>query len=241
MPSSSGKPGVVNAPHDPTRVDVRHLTKTFGTFRAVDDVSFSVCEGEIVGLVGPNGAGKTTIVHMLTGLISPSAGTFLFPARMTVRENLTVFARIYNIRNPSQKIDQLLDRFGMGKLQNRPIARLSSGEAARVGLCKAFLNDPELLLLDEPTVYLDPLIALEVREVLLDLQRSQGTSIIYTSHDMAEVQRICSRIMFLNHGRIIANGSPIEVTRRILAEHRDEPALEEVFIRIAREQKDAAP
>ena len=266
MPSSSGKPGVVNARHDPTRVDVRHLTKTFGTFRAVDDVSFSVCEGEIVGLVGPNGAGKTTIVHMLTGLISPSAGTFLlfgkslntdrehilrrlnftspyvaFPARMTVRENLAVFARIYNIRNPSQKIDQLLDRFGMGKLQNRPIARLSSGEAARVGLCKAFLNDPELLLLDEPTVYLDPLIALEVREVLLDLQRSQGTSIIYTSHDMAEVQRICSRIMFLNHGRIIANGSPIEVTRRILAEHRDEPALEEVFIRIAREQKDAAP
>jgi ABC-2 type transport system ATP-binding protein len=129
----------------------------------------------------------------------------------------------------------------MGKLQNSPIARLSSGEAARVGLCKAFLNNPELLLLDEPTVYLDPLIALEVREVLLGLQRSHGTSIIYTSHDMAEVQRICSRIMFLNQGRIIASGSPIEVTRRILAEHRDEPALEEVFIRIAREQRDAAP
>jgi ABC-2 type transport system ATP-binding protein len=164
-----------------------------------------------------------------------------FPARMTVRENLRVFARIYNIRNPSEKIDQLLDRFGMGKLLDNPIARLSSGETACVGLCKAFLNDPQLLLLDEPTVYLDPLVALEVREMLLDLQRRRGTTIIYTSHDMAEIQRICSRIMFLNRGRIIASGSPIEVTRHILAEHRDEPALEEVFIRVAREQRDAAP
>jgi len=256
----------VNAHHDPTRVDVRHLTKTFGTFRAVDDVSFSVSEGEIVGLVGPNGAGKTTIVHMLLGLITPSAGTFSlfgksldeerehilrrlnftspyvsFPARLTVRENLAVFARIYNVPNPAEKIGELLDRFAVRKLQNKPISRLSSGEAARVGLCKAFLNNPELLLLDEPTVYLDPLIALEVREVLLDLQRSRGTSILYTSHNMGEVQRMCSRVVFLGHGRVIASGTAIEVTRHILAEHRDEPALEEVFIEIARQQRDAAP
>jgi ABC-2 type transport system ATP-binding protein len=257
----------VNIYDAPILVDVRHLTKTFGKFRAVDDVSFSVCKGEIVGLVGPNGAGKTTIVHMLLGLITPSAGTFSlfgksldkdrehilqrlnfskaaeeFPAyRLTVRESLTVFARIYNVRNPAEKIGELLDRFAISKLQNRPVSRLSSGEGTRVGLCKAFLNNPELLLLDEPTVYLDPLIALEVREALLDLQRSRGTSILYTSHDMGEVQRMCSRIVFLSHGRVIASGTPIEVTRHILAEHRDAPDLEEVFIHIARQQRDATP
>lgn len=256
----------MNAHHDPTRVDVRHLTKTFGTFRAVDDVSFSVCKGEIAGLVGPNGAGKSTIVHMLLGLITPSAGTFSlfgksldedrgsilqrlnfttpnvgFPPRLTVRENLSVYARIYGVHNPTDKIDDLLDRFAIRKLQNKPISRLSSGEATRVGLCKAFLNDPELLLLDEPTVYLDPLMALEVREILLELQRSLGTSILYTSHNMGEVQRMCSRIIFLSRGRVIASGTPIDITRDILGEHRDEPALEEVFIQIAREQRDATP
>ena len=266
MPSNSEKPGVVNAHHDPTRVDVRRLTKTFGTFRAVDDVSFSVCEGEIVGLVGPNGAGKTTIVHTLLGLITPSAGSFslfgksldedrgpilqrlnfttpnmAFPPRLTVRENLSVYARMYGVYNPTKKIAELLDRFAIRKLQNKPMSRLSSGEATRVGLCKAFLNDPELLLLDEPTVYLDPLIALEVREVLLELQRSRGTSILYTSHNMGEVQRMCSRVVFLSHGRVIASGTPIDVTQAILAEHREEPALEEVFIQIARDQRDASP
>jgi ABC-2 type transport system ATP-binding protein len=232
----------------------------------VDDVSFSVCKGETVGLVGPNGAGKTTIVHMLLGLITPSAGTFslfgksweedrgpilqrlnfttpnvAFPLRLTVRENLSVYARIYNVDNPTKKIDELLDRFAIRRLQNKPLSRLSSGEATRVGLCKAFLNNPELLLLDEPMVYLDPLMALEVREVLLELQRSHGTSILYTSHNMGEVQRMCNRIVFLSRGRVTASGTPIDVTRDILAEHRDEPALEEVFIQIAREQRDASP
>ena len=254
----------MNASEVPILVDVRHLTKTFRKVRAVDDVSFSVYEGEIVGLVGPNGAGKSTIVHMLSGLITPNFGTFslfgkslemereqilqrlnftspyvAFPARLTVRENLAVYARIYNVRDSRAKIAELLDRFDIMKLENKPISRLSSGETARVGLCKAFLNDPELLLLDEPTVYLDPLIALEVRDVLLDLRRSRGTSILYTSHNMAEVQLMCDRVVFLSHGRVIATGSPIEVTRAVLSERRDEPALEEVFIHIARRQRDA--
>ncbi len=254
----------MNASDVPALVDVRHLTKTFRRFCAVDDVSFSVYDGEIVGLVGPNGAGKSTIVHMLSGLITPSAGSFslfgksldtdreqilqrlnftspyvAFPARLTVRENLIVYARIYNVANPTAKIAELLDRFGIAESENKPISRLSSGETARVGLCKAFLNDPELLVLDEPTVYLDPLIALEVREALLELQRSRGTSILYTSHNMAEVQLMCNRVVFLSHGKVIATGSPIEVTRAVLSERRDEPALEEVFIHIARRQKDA--
>jgi ABC-2 type transport system ATP-binding protein len=239
-------------------VTVEHLTKTYGNFRALDDVSFGVQAGEIAGLVGPNGAGKTTIIHVILGLISPNAGAvrlfgksldahreqilqrlnfttpyMAFPARLTVRENLTVFAKLYKVSAPARKINELLDRFGIGRLKNKPISRLSSGETTRVGLCKAFLNDPELLLLDEPTAYLDFQAALQVRDVLVDLQRSCGTTILYTSHNMHEVQHMCNRIIFLSQGRVVVAGTPIEVTRKILNENRDAPALDEVFIRIA--------
>src|SRR5271167_4102339 len=246
-------------------VTVERLTKTYGKFTAVHDVSFVVHAGEIAGLVGPNGAGKTTIIHMMLGLISPDAGSIhlfgkplsadreqilqrlnftspymAFPVRLTVLENLKVFAGIYNVREPAAKINELLERFGIGRLKNKPISRLSSGETTRVGLCKAFLNDPELLLLDEPTAYLDLQAAMQVRDVLLDLQRSCGTTILYTSHNMHEVQRMCNRIIFLSHGSVIATGTAIEVTREILKEERDAPALDEVFIRIAGRQPDEA-
>jgi ABC-2 type transport system ATP-binding protein len=239
-------------------VTVERLTKTYGKYRAVDDVSFIVPAGDIAGLVGPNGAGKTTIIHMMLGLILPDAGTVHmfgktlatnreqilqklnftspymgFPVRLTVFENLLVFARIYRVRDPSRKIVELLERFGIAGLKNKPIARLSSGETTRVGLCKAFLNNPELLLLDEPTAYLDLHNGLQVRNSLLELQRSYGTTILYTSHDMLEVQRMCNRIIFLQRGRMIASGTPIELTRTILQEQRETPALDEVFIRIA--------
>jgi len=198
------------------------------------------------------------MIHVMLGLISPSAGAvrlfgtsletnreqilqrlnftspyMAFPARLTVLENLTVFARIYNVREPLEKIIELLERFGIAHLKNTPISRLSSGETTRVGLCKAFLNNPELLLLDEPTAYLDLQAALQVRDVLLDLQGTYGTTILYTSHNMLEVQRMCDRIIFLSQGRVIAAGTPIEVTREILKENGDAPALDEVFIRIA--------
>jgi ABC-2 type transport system ATP-binding protein len=246
-------------------VTVEGLTKTYGNFKAVDHVSFAVQKGEIAGLVGPNGAGKTTIIHIMLGLISPNAGVvrlfgksldtdrehilqrlnfttpyMAFPVRLTVLENLTVFARIYRVHEPKAKISGLLERFGIGHLKNKPISRLSSGETTRVGLCKAFLNNPEMLLLDEPTAYLDLQAALQVRDTLLDLQRSCGTTILYTSHNMHEVQRICDRIIFLSHGRMIATGTPIEVTRKVLKEDRDAPALDEVFIRIAERQLDEA-
>jgi ABC-2 type transport system ATP-binding protein len=246
-------------------ISVERLTKTYGNFKAVDDASFVVPAGEIAGLVGPNGAGKTTIIHVMLGLISPNAGTvrmfgksldthreqilqrlnftspyMAFPSRLTVLENLTVFAKIYNVRDPATKIIELLERFGIARLKSKPISRLSSGETTRVGLCKAFLNNPELLLLDEPTAYLDPQAGLQVRDVLLDLQRTYGTTILYTSHNMAEVQRMCNRIIFLNRGRVIATGSPIELTRKILEEERDQPALDEVFIRIVQRLPDEA-
>ena len=240
-------------------VSVEGLTKTFGKVKAVDDVTFTVRQGEIVGLVGPNGAGKTTTIHMLLGLISPSAGEIrlfgkrldkereqilqrlnftspymAFPPRLTVLQNLIVYAKIYNVRNPAAKIASLLDRFGIEHLKNKPVSRLSSGESTRVGLCKGFLNDPELLLLDEPTAYLDPQAAALVREILLDLQQLRGTAILYSSHNMREIQNTCNRIIFLSHGRIIASGSAIEITRKLLKEDRDTPSLEEVFIHVAK-------
>src|SRR5580700_8627936 len=233
-------------------VTVERLTKTYGKFTAVRDVSFVVRAGEIAGLVGPNGAGKTTIIHMMLGLISPNAGSvclfgknletdreqilqrlnftspyMAFPVRLTVLENLRVFAGIYNVRDPAVKINELLEKFGIGRLKKKPMSKLSSGETTRVGLCKAFLNNPELLLLDEPTAYLDFQAALQVRDVLLDLQRSCGTTILYTSHNMHEVQRMCNHIIFLSHGKVIETGTPIELTRRILKEDRDAPALDE--------------
>src|SRR5277367_3149595 len=246
-------------------VEVENLSKTFGDFRAVDNVSFGIERGEIIGMLGPNGAGKTTTIHMILGLITPTSGRIsifgksmathrgeilermnftspyvAFPFRLTVLENLKVFARIYNLKKPRERIDEQLERFGITKLRDKAIARLSSGEVTRVGLCKAFLNDPELLLLDEPTAYLDPQAAVQVREVLLDLQKRRGTTILYTSHNMHEVERMCDRIIFLNHGSIIAAGTPIEVTRAILNEDRSSPALEEVFIRLADRRPDEA-
>lgn len=242
-------------------LDVRHLTKRFGDFVAVDDVSFSVAPGEILGLLGPNGADKTTSIHMLLGLITPSAGEVVvfgkpfaehreellqqmnftspnvaFPYRLTVMENLRVFARLYDIAQPLRRIDEMLALFGVEKLKHKVVAKLSSGENTRVGLCKAMMNKPRLLLLDEPTAYLDPEIAWQVKQVLLQAQREFGTAIVYTSHNMLEVERMCNRIVFLNHGRVIASGSPIEITQAILNEERSEPALEEVFLRIVREE-----
>jgi len=240
-------------------VEIENLTKTFGEFRAVDDVSFGVDRGEIIGMLGPNGAGKTTTIHMILGLITPTSGRIsifgqsmathrgeilermnftspyvAFPFRLTVLENLMVFARIYNLKKPRARIDELLERFAITKLRDKAIARLSSGENTRVGLCKAFMNDPELLLLDEPTAYLDPEIAWQVKNALLEAQREKGTTILYTSHNMDEVERMCKRIVFLHHGKMIAAGSPIEITQAILEEEREEPALEEVFMRLVK-------
>jgi len=237
---------------------VEHLTKVFGKFKAVDNISFGVDEGEIIGLVGPNGAGKTTTIHMLLGLISPTSGSIsvfgkrfeqhrehilarlnftspymALPGRLTVWENLKVFAQIYHVRSPAVKIDALLECFGIFHLKGKPVARLSSGESTRVGLCKAFLNDPDLLLFDEPTAYLDPQAALQVRRILLDLHARRAATILITSHNMRDVQQMCGRIVFLNRGRVMATGTPIEVTRQVLNEDREIPALDEVFIRVA--------
>ncbi|HUA34128.1 MAG TPA: ABC transporter ATP-binding protein [Candidatus Binataceae bacterium] len=240
-------------------VEINKLTKQFGDFTAVDHVSFGVEQGEIVGLLGPNGAGKTTTIHMILGMVTPSAGDIrifgmpfaenreeilqlmnftspyvAFPYRLTVMENLRVFAKIYGVANSEHKLAELLALFDIERLADKPLARLSSGENTRVGLCKALMNDPRLLLLDEPTAYLDPEISWKVKDVLIKMQRENGMTILYTSHNMSEVERMCDRVVFMHKGQVIASGSPIEVTRAILADEREEPALEEVFLRVAR-------
>jgi ABC-2 type transport system ATP-binding protein len=246
-------------------VEVEHLSKTFKNFTAVDNVTFGIEKGEMLGLLGPNGAGKTTTIHMILGLITPSAGMVrifgmpfarnreeilsranfsapyvAFPNRLTVWENLMIFARIYKVAARTRKVEQLLELFGIEHLRHKPISRLSSGENTRIGLCKALMNDPELLLLDEPTAYLDPQAAFKVKEVLFELRRSRGITILYTSHNMTEVEELCDRIVFLRRGRVIATGTPIEVTQAILQEERTQPALAEAFMYAARGPSDEA-
>ena len=248
-----------NAPvgHPPaTAISAEHLSKRFGALTVVEDLSFSVAPGEIVGFLGPNGAGKTTTLGMLLGLLLPTHGRVwvlgmpmpeerqrilarvnftspyvALPGNLTVHENLTVFAHLYGVRRARPWIDGLLERFGLTKLADRPAGRLSSGESTRLGLVKALLNDPAVLFLDEPTASLDPDAAEHVRQILRDIRAERGVTIFYTSHNMQEVERLSDRILFLHQGRLIAEGPPREVLRRF-----DTDTLEHMFLDLARQE-----
>jgi len=236
-------------------IEVRDLTKTFNGTTAVDRLSFTAARGEILGLLGPNGAGKTTAIQMLLGIIEPTAGSIRIfehnmpkdrvailqranfssayvslPNNLRVMDNLHVFARIYGVTGWREKAVGLLRQFEIDHLATRKTGQLSSGESTRLYLCKALLNDPELLLLDEPTAALDPDIADKVRKLLRRIQRERGITIIYTSHNMHEVEEVCDRVIFLHHGRKMAEGAPKEVIARF-----NQQSLEQVFIRIARD------
>lgn len=235
-------------------VQVQNVRKTFGSAVAVDDLTFSVEEGEIVGLLGANGAGKTTSIHMLLGLITPSSGTIsifgkdlernridileqtnfasayqFLPWNLKVWENLLVFAEIYRVKNGRKRINELLELFELSHMRDRITGALSAGEQTRVNLCKALLNNPRLLLLDEPTASLDPDQADKVRKIIADLQRSTGMTVINTSHNMIDVHELCGRILFMQKGRIIAQGNADQIMRQY-----GSATLEEVFITIAR-------
>ncbi|MBL0186001.1 MAG: ABC transporter ATP-binding protein [Candidatus Obscuribacter sp.] len=239
-------------------VSVKNLRKTFDKAVAVEDISFEITKGEIVGLLGQNGAGKSTTIQILLGLITATSGEVTMfglnpwkerikvlsrtnfssayvamPHNLKVRENLEVFARLYGVKDRKNKIDSLMQLFGVQDLAKKMTGALSSGQSTRVNLCKALLNDPELLLLDEPTASLDPDIADKVRQLLQQIQKERGLTVIYTSHNMADVEALCQRILFLHKGRIIASGTPQEIVKNLDAE-----SLEEVFIGIARDQFD---
>ncbi|KKT46259.1 MAG: ABC-type multidrug transport system, ATPase component [Parcubacteria group bacterium GW2011_GWC2_44_17] len=217
---------------------VRNLTKRFKDKTAVSDISFDIKKGEILGLLGPNGAGKSTTIEMILGLISPTEGeisvfgkdlvknrgeilsrinyssTYIqFMSRLTVRENLYFFGKLYNVRRLGKKIAAVADELEISDLLHTLFYKLSSGQKTRVILAKTFLNDPEFLLLDEPTASLDPDIAFKVRDILRRIHRERGVSFLYTSHNMSEVEEMCDRVIFLQKGKIVAEGAPEELKR----------------------------
>lgn len=223
-----------------TILEVKNLTKKFNGFTAVDNISFTVKEGEIVGLLGPNGAGKTTTIHTLLDLITPSSGTIKyfgreFPkerefclthinyasayariqSKMTVRQNLSIYAGLYGVHNAKRRIAELLQLLEVEEAVDLLFWKLSSGQKTRIVLVKALLNNPKLILMDEPTASLDPDIAAKVIELIQKLRKEEHVSILYTSHNMEEVEKICDRVVFLDHGRIVAEDTVLGLTKRV--------------------------
>jgi len=236
-------------------LQVANLSKRFGDFTAVNGVSFEIKPGEILGLLGPNGAGKTTTIHMLLGLITPSSGSISMfgldlatqreqvlqqvnfsstyislPLALTVEENLWVVARLYGLSDIARRVDEVVKKLEMQEFRQKVTRKLSSGQMTRLTLAKAFLTEPKILFLDEPTASLDPDIAHKIRALLKEEQRSAGLSILYTSHNMREMEEMSDRIIFLQRGKIVAEGTAQEIVTRF-----GEADLEEVFLKIARE------
>ncbi len=236
-------------------LQVTDLRKEYADVQAVDGLSFAVGHGEIVGLLGPNGAGKTTTINMILGLLEPTTGNIRIgpfdlarqrslalsvtnfaavyaplPGNLTVAENLRVFGLLYGVRALSQRIATLLAEFDLGGLRNTRCGLLSSGEQTRAALAKALLNSPRLLLLDEPTASLDPSSAQTIRATIRALATDGRCGILWTSHNMGEVEAVCDRILMLSHGKVLLTGDP-----RTLPQEHAAASLEELFIRVARE------
>jgi ABC-2 type transport system ATP-binding protein len=236
-------------------LSVEDLCKSYSGLLAVDHVSFVVGRNEILGLLGPNGAGKTTIINSVLGVLAPTSGAIhiggidvarrrslalaktnfaavyaTLPGNLTVAQNLRVFGLIYGVRALSRRIEEVLEEFDLKHLRDTKCGLLSSGEQTRAALAKALLNRPELLLLDEPTASLDPSAAQIVRARIRKLASEGNRGILWTSHNMLEVEEVCDRVLFLSHGKILLEGDP----KRLPHEH-GAATLEELFIRIARE------
>jgi ABC-2 type transport system ATP-binding protein len=242
---------------DPTAsaaIEVANLVKVYKTTRAVDDVSFRIARGSITGLLGGNGAGKTTTIAMIMGLVLPTSGRIQvlghsmpdqsanvlgrmnfespyvdMPMRLTVRQNLTIFARLYAVENVRERIEKLADDLDLGDFLDRANGKLSAGQKTRVALAKALINQPELLLLDEPTASLDPDTADWIRRHLVSYRNSQGATILLASHNMLEVERLCDRVIIMKRGRIEDDDSPDNIMARY-----NRTTLEEVFLDVAR-------
>nr|WP_296748924.1 ABC transporter ATP-binding protein [Thioalkalivibrio sp.] len=235
-------------------IQVADLTKRFGKAVAVDDISFTIADGSATALLGPNGAGKTTTLAMLLGLMTPSSGSIRvlgtdmlrhryqvlgrmnyaspyidLPQRLTVRENLNVYGRLYGVRNLRTRIKILTEELDLERFMERPYREMSAGQRTRVALAKALLNEPEVLLLDEPTASLDPDTADRIRGLLEAYRGRTGATLLLASHNMPEVERLCDRVMMLRSGRIVDDGTP-----KGLASRYGRRNLEEVFLDVAR-------
>jgi len=235
-------------------ISVEHLSKSYGQTTAVDDISFAVPAGTTLGLLGGNGAGKTTTIAMLLGLLLPTSGRISvlghdmardrfaalarmnfsspyisLPHRLSVAENLRVYAHLYNVRPPERRIGALAEMLDLTALLGRPAGQLSAGQKTRVALAKSLINAPDVLLLDEPTASLDPDTGDFVRSLLERYRAQSGCTILLASHNMAEVERMCSEVVMLRRGRIVDRGSPDALIARYGRED-----LEQVFLDIAR-------
>ena len=236
-------------------LSVNGLRKTYGDTLAVDGVSFDVRPNEIVGLLGPNGAGKTTTINMILSVLAPDAGSIhiegidLFrqrsqaisrtnfaavyaplPGNLTIYQNLRIFSMLYSVKDIPKRIEEVLAYFDLVKFKDKKCGVLSSGEQTRVGLAKAMLNNPHLLLLDEPTASLDPATARDIRVTIRDFTARSGGGVLWTSHNMYEVEEVCDRVLFLSHGKILLSGDP-----KTLPAQYGKKTLEELFITVARE------
>src|SRR5246127_3583547 len=241
-------------PSGPVAIEVVHLVKQYKTTRAVDDISFRIARGSITGLLGGNGAGKTTTIAMIMGLVLPTSGRVAvlghpmpegrahvlgrmnfespyvdMPMRLTVRQNLTIFGRLYAVEDLRARIAQLAHDLDLDDFIDRPNGKLSAGQKTRVALAKALINQPELLLLDEPTASLDPDTADWVRAHLERYRRENDATILLASHNMLEVERLCDRVIIMKRGRIEDDDTPEAIMARY-----NRTTLEEVFLDVAR-------
>jgi len=236
-------------------LSAERLCKSFGALKAVDDVSFEVARGEIVGLVGPNGAGKTTTINMILGVLAPTSGRVEIegidlardrsralavtnfaavyaplPGNLTVEQNLRVFGMIYLVDRLQARIEELLEQFDLTRFRRTKAGVLSSGEQTRLALAKALLNRPRLLLLDEPTASIDPSTARDIRAGVSELVDTGDCGVLWTSHNMYEVEAVCDRVLFVSRGRILLEGDPKQ-----LPHQHGAASLDDLFVAVAHE------
>ena len=239
-------------------VEVKNLKKNYGSIEAVKDISFNIKENEIIGLLGPNGSGKTTTIGMMLGLLKPSNGEILIdgkkieenrieilqkinfispyielPKKLTVKQNLIVYGKLYNVVDLKNRIEYLVEKLRLSDLLNKLTGELSSGQKNRVSLAKALINNPTVLLLDEPTASLDPEIGNYVRTFLEKYKKEKKISILLASHNMNEVTRLCRSILMMKDGVVIDRGSPKELIKK-----HGRKNLEEVFLKLSRNKNE---
>lgn len=240
-------------------LEVSNLVKRFGKFTAVKGLSFTVDEGQILGFLGPNGAGKSTTINCLLGIIKPEEGfikifgkdlnkyrsqimqnvnycsaEYNLPWNITVYESLLVYAKMYQVKGDKQRVMELLEQFDIVDLKNKVVRSLSFGQRARANLCRSLLNKPKLLLLDEPMASMDPDVVDKGIKLILKIQKESGMSILYTSHNMWEIEQVANKVIFINHGKIMAQGTPLELTQQEVKLEAKEPDLRKVFIHLSR-------
>ena len=239
-----------------TTLEIIELSKNYNQKKAVKNISFKLNKNEIIGILGPNGCGKTTTIGMILGLLKPTSGKILIngieieknrvqllnnlnfispyielPKKLTVKQNLIVYGKLYDVKNLKTKIDYLSEKLRLNDIINKITGELSSGQKNRVSLAKSIINDPLVLLLDEPTASLDPETGDFVRSFFEDYQKEKGTSILLASHNMSEVERLCSSVLMMNNGAIVDQGSPDKLIQK-----HGRRNMEEVFLKLTREK-----